>query len=1180
MQKFVPLLFVAAITITTAPGQTLMQPGEPFDGTVGPHPYFNPSADRLKTAVRKAMPSRRAAVAPVLNHVLAPLDEKERSRLKPARYEEGRPYLQTVGVHRKTGVDLSSAGQWQTTQSGQRLFRFSLRSTGASGVRFHFENFHVGAGRVWIHDGSGDESEIFGPWTGNGPWDNGEFWSDYVLSENITLEFEPGPDFREGDPLPFEVREISHLADVDSVLPRPMSDGPERFNAVACHLDASCYADWQQSARGIARMLFEVEGGAATCTGTLLNTRTPSNIPWFLTADHCISNEAQARTLQAFWFYQTQLCNGQAPDSRSVPRTLGASYIAGIPFERGDATLLRLREIPNGVMFLGWSSETVALAGTATGVHHPGGSHRRISFGSLTQPVPYRGIDTTAFIGINLDGGGLTQPGSSGSALFARPGVIIGQLSHGPKMELNEYCGRLPFPISYGRFSLFYPQIRQYLEGGDNSGGNNPPPDGGNNQGRALTSGVPVSLTMPAVEAATLFSDLFEIVVPQGATRLEVRLTAPAQAQVAVLARHGQPPVVENGQAVADSVQSGGGTQTIVLNPPRAGTYFIRAALLTLRTQVPVELMATVTAGTTGTTPPPAGGGSRQLTSGQAVQYQFAARPSSTLYTGENGFTIQVPSGAQRLEIQLRTDQPNVDVDLYARFGQDVTIESSRVVADHRSEGNDGNETITITPSSSPVLRAGTYYISLGVLSPNVAVSGSVRATVTTSGGGTTPGGTGSVLVSGQPRDISIPAVQNAVLLNGTDGYRIEVPSGATQLEVTLRSSAQADLDLFVRGGQDVGLEGNRVVADARSENNDSNERIVISGASLRPGTYYIALVQFTRNVAVQAVLTATVSGGTTPGGGTRPPGGPGSLTPGSPAPFRIGPVESPTLFNGEYGFILRVPEGATRVDLNLRTTTPNVDVDLYVRRGADVAVEDRRPAADHLSESETGQETIVIDANSRPALQPGEYYIAFGLFNPNVEAIGTITATIVTGGGSGSGIRPVQPTILSPGQPARFSLPSVDQPTLFNGNYSFAIDVPEGASRLQINLASEFPQVDTDLYVRYGDQPTLSDGDVIAEHVAGTDFANETLIINAQSSPALRPGRYWISIASFTVGAQTSGTITATVSRSIFAQTQSEQSKRLVDLQERSEKPEPGPFALKQQLEPEKFRIKQEVSQ
>jgi hypothetical protein len=254
--------------------------------------------------------------------------------------------------------------------------------------------------------------------------------------------------------------------------------------------------------------------------------------------------------------------------------------------------------------------------------------------------------------------------------------------------------------------------------------------------------------------------------------------------------------------------------------------------------------------------------------------------------------------------------------------------------------------------------------------------------------------------------------------------------------------------------------------------------------------------------------------------------------------------------------------------------------VDLFARRGQDIAIVERRPVFDYSSESPSGQETIVIDGRSTPPLQPGDYYVALALFDSGVEATGTLTATVVTGNGSGGGLQPTTPTILSPGQPAPFQLPVVDQPTLFNGNYSYVIEVPQGASRLQIQMSSEFPRVDTDLYVRYEAQPELANGEVIADYVASTDFANETLTISAQSSPALRPGKYYISIATFTTGAATRGSVTATISRSIFAQTQSGEGKSGIALREQSVRDEAAAFAQPDKSETPKLKLKRQTTE
>lgn len=73
-------------------------------------------------------------------------------------------------------------------------------------------------------------------------------------------------------------------------------------------------------------------------------------------------------------------------------------------------------------------------------------------------------------------------------------------------------------------------------------------------------------------------------------------------------------------------------------------------------------------------------------------------------------YTIQVPLNATQLRLTLTANQ---DLDLYARFGQRITGLSPNWAADHSSDSPNSNETITITPNSSPALRAGTYYIGV-----------------------------------------------------------------------------------------------------------------------------------------------------------------------------------------------------------------------------------------------------------------------------------------------------------------------------------------------------------------------------------------------------------------------------------------------------------------------------------
>ena len=124
-----------------------------------------------------------------------------------------------------------------------------------------------------------------------------------------------------------------------------------------------------------------------------------------------------------------------------------------------------------------------------------------------------------------------------------------------------------------------------------------------------------------------------------------------------------------------------------------------------------------------------------------------------------------------------------------------------------------------------------------------------------------------------------------------------------------------------------------------------------------------------------------------------------GPLTPGQPARFRLGPVDTTTLFSGDFSFRLEVPENASRVIFTLESVDPAVDVDLFVRFGEDNDLQDRRAVTDYSSEGLTGNEQIVITPSSDPPLRAGTYFVSLGLFDTGVVAQGTLIATVELGG-------------------------------------------------------------------------------------------------------------------------------------------------------------------------------------
>ncbi len=206
-------------------------------------------------------------------------------------------------------MGMASNGGWETANDGRRVWRVAVKSPGALGLRIQFSRFSIGEGRVWIYPEAGAEG-VQGPYTGRGTFSNGEFWSGTVFGDAAIVEYQPQDPFEER--IPFEIAGVTHRAVKPAPVeaPAPLavaaaSSGPYNFagqlEAASCHLDASCYPDWNESMKMVADIFFmvDVDGQKleAACSGSLVSTSNNNLKPYFLTANHCVSSEDEARTV-------------------------------------------------------------------------------------------------------------------------------------------------------------------------------------------------------------------------------------------------------------------------------------------------------------------------------------------------------------------------------------------------------------------------------------------------------------------------------------------------------------------------------------------------------------------------------------------------------------------------------------------------------------------------------------------------------------------------------------------------------------------------------------------------------------------------------------------------------------------------------------------------------------------
>lgn len=390
---------------------------------------------------------------------------------------------------------------WTTTETGAQRASLSLRSTGARGIRLGllvqqipddavFRFYASGSSEAIQTTGEHINSIIQSNLKTDGDSQAARtYWTPTTLGETSVLEVEL-PKGGDTSSVAFSIPTLTHLAETaveaDLALIREKA-------TCALTQQATCTDPLPPAANAVAAMDFVDGGYGYVCTGTLIANRGATQQGYFLTANHCINTQAAASSLYTYWFYRSNQC-GQAA-STYTPDYNGSTLLFNRPELSGsartpigtDTALLKLNALPPaGAVYAGWNFQRHAInTGTSyIGLHHPfdpalnppgmafdppvgfSDSLRR-SDGRLTNyTILFSGNEEIGYVGqtgANASypmyqvtfNSGITEPGSSGSALFA-DGLssnpkIIGQLWGG-----SSTCSTPTAPDLYGRFDLAY----------------------------------------------------------------------------------------------------------------------------------------------------------------------------------------------------------------------------------------------------------------------------------------------------------------------------------------------------------------------------------------------------------------------------------------------------------------------------------------------------------------------------------------------------------------------------------------------------------------------------------------------------------------------------------------------------------------------------------------------------
>ena len=346
----------------------------------------------------------------------------------------------------------TSEGSWTPMPEGGWLWAIGLRSSGANAIRLRVQGLEAVEGAELVVYDSERPDDCLGPVVASLRTAEG-LWTPSVGGDEVLVEvFVPDSE---------HPRPGQHSWTIDAILYEYRGSwgagGSGGIDEMGCHLDVSCYPQWELHANGVGRMTYIANGLGWNCSGAMLNRVSVDFTPLFMTANHCQVGPANGGTVQVFWFFETDMCNGIIPPLGSVPRTMGATPLVSDP-DTDYRLLGLLGEIPGGLTYLGWDSAYWSLGSDGIGIHHPDGAHKRISFG-VKLANHTNCVNAQAWRVRFSEGDGRLEGGSSGSPILDTAGRVRGVASCGPEFpdcEGDEL-------VSFGRFDRAYDRLHPFL---------------------------------------------------------------------------------------------------------------------------------------------------------------------------------------------------------------------------------------------------------------------------------------------------------------------------------------------------------------------------------------------------------------------------------------------------------------------------------------------------------------------------------------------------------------------------------------------------------------------------------------------------------------------------------------------------------------------------------------------
>jgi lysyl endopeptidase len=329
------------------------------------------------------------------------------------------------GFEHTVYYNLQNSGTWTTLPNGDRIWQIEFESRDAITMNLIFDDYNLPLGAtVYLYNPKTKEYQ--GAYTSNNNSPGRMLGTTLIHGDDLVVEYyEPKSQAGNGQ---LNISMVVH--GYRALGEHPLSKKMKGLNdAGNCNHDVLCPLGigWEDQTNSVAIIIV---GGSGSCTGTLINNTTNDGTPYFLSANHCGTTGLGAWVFRFNWDSPVAAC---ASTVSSVDPGGPYNEVNGAILRANnggtDFSLMELNAAPTGnVYYAGWD-RSITPATEATGIHHPRGDVKKICRENNTLVAStMSGADVWQ---VTVWDQGVTEPGSSGSALFNQNKLIVGQLYGG-----------------------------------------------------------------------------------------------------------------------------------------------------------------------------------------------------------------------------------------------------------------------------------------------------------------------------------------------------------------------------------------------------------------------------------------------------------------------------------------------------------------------------------------------------------------------------------------------------------------------------------------------------------------------------------------------------------------------------------------------------------------------------